>query len=70
MRSAVYNSEHYGTYTAEISSNAVSFAMGLLACVAVIPLLAGLRGKSSVGTWTFNKIHNADFLDAHCLQHR
>ena len=36
-------------YTAEISSNAVSFAMGLLACVAVILIVAGFEEKFGRG---------------------
>lgn len=36
-------------YTAEISSSAVSFAMGLLACVAVIMMVAGFEEKFGRG---------------------
>lgn len=36
-------------YTAEISSSAVSFVMGLLACVAVIMMVAGFEEKFGRG---------------------
>ena len=36
-------------YTAEISSSAVSFVMGLLACVAVIMMVAGYEEKFGRG---------------------
>jgi peptidoglycan/LPS O-acetylase OafA/YrhL len=36
-------------YTAEISSSAVSFVMGLLACVTVIMMVAGFEEKSGRG---------------------
>ena len=44
-------------YTAEISDSAISFAMGLLACVAVIMLVAGFeeqfgRGMDSLAKYT------------------
>lgn len=35
-------------YTVEISSSVISFAMGLLACVAVILMVAGFEDKFSV----------------------
>ena len=36
-------------YTAEISGSMISFIMGLLACVAVILMVAGFEGKSGKG---------------------
>ena len=36
-------------YTAEISGSVISFAMGLLACVAVILMVAGFEGKFGRG---------------------
>lgn len=36
-------------YTAEISGSAISFAMGLLACVAVILIVAGFEEKFGRG---------------------
>ena len=50
-------------YKAEISGGVIPFAMGLLACVAVILMVAG--GKRRFGFSC--KIHNADFSDAYVV---
>ena len=56
-------------YTAEISSSAIYFAMGLLACVAVIMLVADFEEKFGRCMYGFScKIHNADFSDARIVR--
>ncbi|WP_204378580.1 hypothetical protein [Anaerolactibacter massiliensis] len=53
-------------YTAEISSSAVPFVMGLLACVAVIMMVVSFEEKFGRGM-KFIAVHNADFFDAYVV---
>ena len=50
-------------YKAEISGGVIPFAMGLLACVAVILMVAGGEKKVWQRHGFSCKIHNADFSD-------
>lgn len=54
-------------YKAKISGGVILFAMGLLACVAVILMVAG-GGKKTWQRHGFScKIYNADFSDAYVV---
>ncbi len=58
-------------YRADIQNSDVSFVLGLIACVAVILMVANFEGKSGKAVELPCKIHNADFPDAHAvLQHQ
>ena len=54
-------------YKAEISGGVIPFAMGLLACVAVILMVAGGEKKVWQRHGFSCKIHNADFSDAYVV---
>ena len=54
-------------YKAGISGGVIPFAMGLLACVAVILMVAGGEKKVWQRHGFSCKIHNADFPDAHAV---
>ena len=54
-------------YKAEISGGVIPFAMGLLACVAVILMVAGGEKKVWQRHGFSCKIHNADFSDAYIV---
>ena len=55
-------------YKAEISGGVIPFAMGLLACVAVILMVAGGEKKIWQRHGFSCKIYNADFSDAHIVR--
>ena len=54
-------------YKAEISGGVIPFGMGLLACVAVIVMVAGGEKKVWQRHGFSCKIHNADFSDAYVV---
>ena len=54
-------------YTAEISSSAVSFVMGLLACMAVIMMVAGFEEKFGRGMEFIAKYTMPIFSDAYII---
>lgn len=57
-------------YKAEISGGVIPFAMGLLACVAVVLMAAGLK-EDLAEVWIFLRNTQCRFFSCiHCLRHQ